>query len=579
MTDVDTKAIQNVLKPFAPWGRTALLPALHAVQDYYGYISKDGAAAISTLLNVPLADVFGVIEFYALFNQSPLKKTIIHVCNDPVCAMAGSESIMKMVPRLTPAINQTHDQFTVERAPCLGLCEHAPAIMIKDKPINAQDIQTWQDLIEWKGKSPQSIVSGDIRWLTKNCGNNAPTSLESYQKNGGYTSLEKALQSTPQQIIDWIKQSGLVGRGGAAFPTGIKWEGAARAPGETKYVVCNGDEAEPGTFKDRVIMEDDPHLVIEGMIINAYAIGAQKGFFYIRGEYKNAYQIILNAIYEAEQAGYLGNSILSTNFNFEIEVRRGAGAYICGEETALFESIEGKRGFPRIKPPFPTTQGLYGKPTVINNVETLSNIPIILSLGVENYRAIGSEKSPGSKLFCISGDIQKPGLYEVPFGVTLRHLIENLAGGIHPGHTIKGILIGGAAGAFASPDQLDVKLTFEDLRSADLPLGSGVITVFNETRNMLEILTRLAYFFAEESCGKCYPCQIGTQRQLEIVQRMQEYQINHSDYETLMDIGITMTDTSLCGLGQTAFSAIKSAMRIWPELFRKLSRFEEGTYD
>jgi NADH-quinone oxidoreductase subunit F len=252
-------------------------------------------------------------------------------------------------------------------------------------------------------------------------------------------------------------------------------------------------------------------------------------------------------------------------------VRRGAGAYVCGEETALFESIEGKRGFPRVKPPFPTTHGLFGKPTVINNVETLANIPIIFSLGIEEYRSIGTEKSPGSKLFCLSGDVKKPGLYEVPFGVTLRHVIEELAGGMRSTNKIKAILIGGAAGAIADPSQLDVKLSFEDLRTEGLPLGSGVITVLDETRDIKDLLLRLAKFFADESCGKCFPCQLGTQRQYEIMKRINAGNVKNTDSQSLKDIITTMTDSSLCGLGQTAGSAIGSAMKKWPELFTPVS--------
>ncbi len=380
--------------------------------------------------------------------------------------------------------------------------------------------------------------------------------------------MRKALASTPIKIVEEVKASGLVGRGGAAFPTGLKWEGALKATGEPKYVVCNADESEPGTFKDRVLMEDDPHRILEGLIIAGYAIGAEKGYWYIRGEYNSAYQATLQAIQEARQAGFLGTGILGSSFNFEVEVRQGAGAYVCGEETALFESIEGKRGFPRVKPPFPTTNGLFGQPTAINNVETLCNIPLIIQDGAEGYRKTGTEKSPGPKLFCVSGDVLRPGLYEVPFGFSFRKLLENLAGGVPPGHTFQAALFGGAAGAFATSKDLDVRLSFEDLRAAGLPLGSGVIMVFDERRDLRDVLRRLGRFFAEESCGKCYPCQIGTRRQYEILERMAEGKVQPGDIERLQDVGWTMTDASLCGLGQTAASAVLSAINLWPEMFR-----------
>ncbi|MGH2605996.1 MAG: complex I 51 kDa subunit family protein, partial [Anaerolineales bacterium] len=358
----------------------------------------------------------------------------------------------------------------------------------------------------------------------------------------------------------------LVGRGGAAFPTGVKWEGAAQADGEPKYVVCNADESEPGTFKDRVLMEEDPHQTLEGMAIAAYAIGAHQGYVYLRGEYPRAHQVLNQAVEEARRGGSLGPDILGSGFSFDVEIRLGAGAYICGEETALFESIEGKRGFPRVKPPFPTTHGLFGKPTVINNVETLCNVPEILARGAAAYRALGTEKSPGPKLFCVSGQVRRPGLYEVPFGVTLRHLLFDLAGGLRPGRHLQAVLFGGAAGAFATDQHLDVRLTFEDLRAAGLPLGSGVVMVFDDTADVRDVLLRLARFFAHESCGKCYPCQIGTQRQAEIFERAAHGRTLAGDVERLTDVGWTMTDASLCGLGQTAATAVLSALSLWPDL-------------
>jgi len=304
---------------------------------------------------------------------------------------------------------------------------------------------------------------------------------------------------------------------------------------------------------------DDPHRTIEGMCITAYAIGATKGYIYIRGEYPYIVPVLEEALNEARMAGYLGE-------RFDIEIRVGAGAYICGEETALFESIEGKRGFPRVKPPFPTTHGVFGKPTVINNVETMCNVPLIIEKGFAEYRKIGTEKSPGPKLFCVSGDVAKPGVYEVPFGVTLRELLE-MAGGVTGKKGLQSVLFGGAAGAFATAEHLDVKMTFEDLRAVGLPLGSGVVMVFDETRDMRDVLQRLGHFFAHESCGKCYPCQMGTQRQMEILNRVAAGKTLPDDLIRLQDVGWTMTEASLCGLGQTAAGAVLSAMKLWPALF------------
>ena len=448
-----------------------------------------------------------------------------------------------------------------------GLCDHAPALLAGEAALGRASPQQAADICAHRIERPISLVGGDIRILTSNCGQGHPTSLADYTSRGGYTGLKKALMMTPQEVLAEVKAAGLVGRGGAAFPTGIKWEGAAKAAGQPKYIVCNADESEPGTFKDRILMEEDPHRTIEGMIIAAYAVGASRGYFYIRGEYPYAFKVVSDAVDEARQAGVIGKNIFGSELDFDIEMRLGAGAYICGEETALLESIEGKRGFPRIKPPFPTTHGLFGKPTVINNVETFCNIPLILERGAAEYRKIGTERSPGPKLFCVSGQIQRPGLYEVPFGVTLRHLLFELAGGLKQGRKLQAVLMGGAAGAFATEKDLDVILSFENLSAAGLPLGSGAVMVFDDTADLRDVLKRLGHFFADESCGKCYPCQLGTQRQHEILDRAAAGAAVAGDRERLSDVGDTMIDASLCGLGQTAATAVLSAMKLWPEMF------------
>ena len=558
MSEIDLTPLQNILNPYIPLGRSGLLPALHAAQKHYGWLSQPVAAEVGKALTIPLADVHGVIEFYSLFYNEPVGEKMIRVCTDPACALKGADELLDHLcshHKIEPG-QTTPDPFdraqgrparTIERSPCLGLCEQAPAVLFNDEAETNIDLQTGT----YELGRPPSVVYGTIRELTKNCGGET-TSLNNY---GKYTAFMKAQKMQPADVIAEIKAAGLVGRGGAAFPTAIKWEGAANAEGDEKYVICNADESEPGTFKDRVLLLDDPHSTIEGMCIAAHAIGATKGYIYLRGEYPYILPVLENALTEARDAGYLSKA-------FDIEIRVGAGAYICGEETALFESIEGKRGFPRVKPPFPTTHGLFGKPTVINNVETLCNVPLIIEKGTDEYRKLGTEKSSGPKLFCVSGDVEKPGLYEIPFGMTLRELLE-MAGC----KSFQAILFGGAAGAFATPEYLDVKLTFEDLREAGLPLGSGVVMVFDETRDLRDVLKRLGKFFAHESCGKCYPCQIGTQRQMEILERIAEDRMQAGDVERLGDVGWTMTDASLCGLGQTAASAVLSAMKEFPDLF------------
>jgi NADH-quinone oxidoreductase subunit F len=554
MVDVDLAPLKPAIESYLPLGRSGLLPALHAAQKLYGWVSEPVAAEIAKALRVPLADVHGVIEFYSLFYNEPTSTHVIRVCTDVACALKNADGILHHLCAhhgLKPGQTTGDLSLTIEPSPCLGLCEFAPVALVDDQAETSIDLEKGT----YELGRPPSWVYGSIRLLTANCGNGT-TSLERY---GEYAALKKALSMKPEEVIGEIKASGLVGRGGAAFPTGVKWEGAAKAEGDQKYVICNADESEPGTFKDRVLLIDDPHRTIEGMCIAAYAIGATKGYIYIRGEYPYIVPVLENALHEARSAGYLGP-------DFDIEIRVGAGAYICGEETALFESIEGKRGFPRVKPPFPTTHGVFGKPTVINNVETLCSVPLIISLGTAKYRKIGTEKSPGPKLFCVSGDVEKTGVYEVPFGVTLRELLE-MAGGVSGGRQLQAVLFGGAAGAFATSQHLDVKMTFEDLRAAGLPLGSGVVMVFDETRDLRQALKSLGHFFAHESCGKCYPCQMGSQRQKEILDRLAEGKSLPGDFERLQDVGWTMTDASLCGLGQTAASAVLSAMKLWPEMF------------
>ena len=562
MTDTEISSLHNAIESYIPMGRSGLLPALHAAQKIYGWVSEPVASEIAKSLRIPLADVHGVIEFYSLFYNQPIGKRVIRVCTDVACALKGGDDVLDhlcshhgLQPRQT-----TEDlSLTIEPSPCLGMCELAPVALVDDQA--KTNINLENDSYEL-GR-PKSIVGGSLRLLTANCGSGTTTSLAKYSK---YSAFTRSLGMKPEEVVAEIKASGLVGRGGAAFPTGVKWEGAANAEADQKYVICNADESEPGTFKDRILLIDDPHRTIEGMLISGYAIGANKGYLYIRAEYPYILPVLEKALNEAREASLLGENILGSGFSFDIEVRVGGGAYICGEETALFESIEGKRGFPRIKPPFPTTHGLFGKPTVINNVETLCNVPLIIAKGAEEYRKIGTEKSPGPKVFCVSGDVAKPGLYEVPFGVTLRELLE-MAGGVANEKGLQAILFGGAAGAFATTAHLDVKMTFEDLRAAGLPLGSGVVMVFDESRDMRQVLRSLGHFFAHESCGKCYPCQMGTQRQKEILDRAAAGKIVEGDFVRLQDVGWTMTDASLCGLGQTAASAVLSAMKLWPELF------------
>jgi NADH-quinone oxidoreductase subunit F len=394
-----------------------------------------------------------------------------------------------------------------------------------------------------------------------------PESLDDYRSQGGYAALRTALRMGPSAVIREVTDSGLVGRGGAAFPTGRKWDGTARRPETPRYLVCNADESEPGTFKDRVLMEGDPFSVIEAMTIAGYANGASRGYLYIRGEYPRALSRLENAIARARERGLLGTDILGSGFDFDIEIRRGAGAYICGEETAIFNSIEGKRGEPRSKPPFPVERGLFDRPTAINNVETLVNVLPIMTLGGPAYARIGTGRSTGPKLFCVSGSVRRPGVYEVPFGASLRELLD-LAGGVGEpgaadsgGRELRAVLLGGAAGGFVRPDELDIPLTFEGAREAGATLGSGVVLVLDDTVDLPAILVRIAAFFRDESCGQCVPCRVGTVRQEEALQRLSlGTGPRRTDIALLREVGAAMRDASICGLGQTAWNAVESAI-------------------
>jgi NADH-quinone oxidoreductase subunit F len=378
-----------------------------------------------------------------------------------------------------------------------------------------------------------------------------PTSLDAYRASGGFAALAKARAQGADWVIAEISASNLLGRGGAAFPTGRKWQAVKVEAARPHYLVCNADESEPGTFKDRVLMEGDPFAIVEAMAIAAFAADCDKAFIYIRGEYPLAARRIGHAIDRARDAGWLGA--------LDIEIRRGGGAYICGEETALFESIEGKRGEPRNKPPFPVQAGLFGKPTLINNVETLANVPHVVLGGGTAFAAVGTPQSAGTRLFCLSGNVRQPGLYEVALGTTLRDLIER-AGGVEPGRVIRAVLLGGAAGTFVRPDELDLRLTHEDTRAAGTTLGSGVVMVFDDTVDLRAIVRRIAAFFRDESCGQCVPCRIGTLRQEEALHRLGNGG-GAAEIALLEDVGLAMKDASICGLGQTAYSAVESAIK------------------
>jgi len=525
--------------------RHLLLPGLHALQDAMGWISTGGLTYLSERLQVPIAEAYGVATFYDLFRfEAPSGgRPVHHVCVDPVCASANSASY----------ITELRAKGTlVHESPCLGQCERPPATFIQGVNGETKDLTTINS-------APVAVATDQRNRLLKRINNMAASDLRSYKGHGGYEALQVAIEAGAAAVIELLKQSGLTGRGGAAFPTGIKWESVANQPSLPKYVVANADESEPGTFKDRIILENDPFSLIEAMTIAGITTGCTKGWIYIRGEYTTATQRLSAAIAEASASQLLGDDILGSGLDFEIEIRRGAGAYICGEETSLFNSIEGYRGEPRSKPPYPTERGLFDRPTIVNNPETFLNVLEVVNNGVEDYRSTGTHQSPGTKLFCLSGHISQPGLYEAEFGVTLRELLTRAGGVVGD---LQAILLGGAAGSFVDARHLDIPLTFEDMRAAGLTLGSGAVMVFSSTADISSVLTRLAKFFQEESCGQCVPCRVGTMRQHEILTQIAGRQVTADDDSLLGDIATVMTDASICGLGQTAASAVQSALKL-----------------
>jgi len=564
--------------------RDRLLPALQALQARVGWISEGGLGYVCDRLNVPPAEGWGVATFYALLATSPRPRRVVHVCDDIACKCAGADAVIAALesaagPALHHAPHGSHVTVAGRgawmRSPCLGMCDQAPAALVTDAGEHPRERLLGQvtadrltDLLS--GADPDRPAarpsvhqpSAQVQ-LLRRIGKVDPTSLDEYRATGGYRALERAIDMGPEGVIAEVTASKLVGRGGAAFPTGRKWEAVRAQPVRPHYLVCNADESEPGTFKDRVLMEGDPFALVEAMTIAGFATGCEQGYLYIRGEYPLAFEHMQHAIEQARRRRLLGGNILERGVFFDFEIRRGAGAYICGEETALFESIEGKRGEPRNKPPFPVNAGLFGKPTVVNNVETLANIPGIVLEGGAAFGAVGTPQSTGTRLFCVCGNVQRPGVYEAAFGTTVRTVLE-MAGGLLSGRRLAAVLLGGAAGTFVRPDELDLKLTHEDTRAAATTLGSGVVMVIDDTIDLQDLVLRIAAFFRDESCGQCVPCRVGTVRQEEALHRIARSRTRGglaTEVALLEDVGVAMRDASICGLGQTAYAAVESAIK------------------
>jgi NADH:ubiquinone oxidoreductase subunit F (NADH-binding)/(2Fe-2S) ferredoxin len=509
------------------------------------------------------------------------------ICAGAQCIAAGGNGFEDAL-KAELAKHNLDEEISVVETGCMGACQLGPLLVVypegimytKVKPEDAKEIVEEHFLkgrpvkrLMWKSESKEIPNLSEIPFFAKqtkivlrNCGIINPEDINEYIANNGYEALSKAItEMEPQDVIKVVRDSGLRGRGGAGFPTGLKWEFAAKQNSPEKYIICNADEGDPGAYMDRSVLEGDPHSVLEGMEIAGYAIGATKGFIYVRAEYPLAVERLQIAIKQAHEAGLLGKNILGTNFSFDIELRMGAGAFVCGEETALINSIEGKRGEPRKKPPFPAVSGLFGKPTVINNVETLANLPVIIDKGAKFLRQFGTEKSPGTKVFALAGKVNITGLVEVPLGTPLRQLVFDIGGGIPEGHTFKGALTGGPSGGVIPKEHLDVPMDYENLPALGTIMGSGGLIIIDETSCMVDVAKFFLKFTVDESCGKCTPCREGTRQMLSILERISTGKGKEGDIERLEEMGNLIKLTSLCGLGQTAPNPVLTTIRYFKD--------------
>ncbi|NLW23797.1 MAG: NADH-quinone oxidoreductase subunit NuoF [Clostridia bacterium] len=514
-----------------------------------------------------------------------LYRSHVLVCAGTSCTSSDSQKVREKLREEIKRLNLEKEVQVVQTG-CFGFCNLGPIMVVYPEgtfycQVKPEDVQEIAEEHLLKGrivsrllyKEPDTEVKvtdfdkieffhHQKRVALRNCGLINPEKIEEYIAQDGYFALGKVLnEMTRAEVIETIKKSGLRGRGGGGFPTGLKWEFAYKAPGNVKYVVCNADEGDPGAFMDRSILEGDPHSVIEAMAIAGYAIGSEQGYIYVRAEYPIAVKRLQIAIKQARELGVLGKNIFGTGFNFDIDIRLGAGAFVCGEETALLASIEGHRGEPRPRPPFPANEGLWGKPTIINNVETFANIPIIILKGPEWFSSIGTEKSKGTKVFALAGKINNTGLIEVPMGTTLRTIIYDIGGGIPHGRKFKAAQTGGPSGGCIPAELIDTEIDYDNLTAIGSMMGSGGLIVMDETDCMVDIAKFFLEFTQEESCGKCPPCRIGTKRMLEILERITQGKGEPEDLERLEVLAQTIKNASLCGLGQTAPNPVLSTLR------------------
>jgi NADP-reducing hydrogenase subunit HndC len=517
--------------------------------------------------------------------KDTIYRSHVLICTGTGCVSSGAKTIKESLEEELAANDLTNEIKIVETG-CHGFCEKGPIMIVYPEGVFYCQVQS-DDVAEiveehlLKGRTVERLLFKepmteeqipsyqDIDFYKKqqrialaNCGQIDPEDINEYIALGGYEAAGKVLtEMDPQEVVDTIKDSGLRGRGGGGFPTGLKWQFAKNSEGDKKYIICNADEGDPGAFMDRSILEGDPHRIIEGMLVGAYAIGADEGYVYVRAEYPLAIKRLQKAIEDAEEYGLLGDDIFSSGFNFKLQIKKGAGAFVCGEETALMNSIEGKRGMPTPRPPYPAVKGLWGKPTNINNAETFANIPYIINEGAESFSAIGTEGSSGTKVFALTGKINNTGLVEVPMGTTIKEVIFEIGGGITEGKKFKAIQTGGPSGGCLTEDYLDLPIDYDSLLEAGAMMGSGGMVVMDEDSCMVDVARFFLNFTESESCGKCTPCREGTKRMLEILNRITSGEGKDGDIELLLELGDHIKNTALCGLGQTAPNPVLSTVR------------------
>jgi len=596
-----------------PQPRTALLPALKLAQAQIGWLPPAIIAEVADLVSVSHASAHELVTFYSMLHTEPLGRLVVEVCVQLPCGFCGGERLLAQLERalgISAGATTADGMVTLQRTPeCMGGCHRAPMVRIGEHYV--ENLKTQADVDALVSALRRGEVPTTAGTLNHDCHATAKppapapklpvsyqpvllprqprttqVSLAEYQASGGYDGLGKALQHKPAEVIDLVKQSNLRGRGGAAFSAGMKWGFVPKTPGP-KYLVVNADESEPGTFKDRELMEVESHMLLEGMAIASYAIGCTEAFLYLRGEYVEAGNRMRQAITVAEQAGYLGGNILGSGFALRIHVFLGAGAYICGEETALLESLEGRRPMPRSRPPFPAVSGLYAAPTVVNNVETICNVPHILARGVDWYKKLGpNEKSAGPKIYCLSGWVNRPGNYELPLGaVSFRELIDHWGLGMRDGSKIKGVLPAGISAPIVPADKLDAKLDYEGVAAAGSMLGSASLIVIPEDVSIVRAATRMVEFFRHESCGKCTPCREGTRWLHQILQRLEQGRGVAQDIDFLLTLSGQISGKVLCALGDFATSPVTATIKHWQHEYLAAiaggtgARDAQGTHD